>query len=226
MSHVPNNGLVVTNEVDPAFGQWKTNATNIAIGKSTLSKDGYKVTIGPWAKNSVSLGTVVGYNAIATNDAIMAIGSKSFANGYMATAIGPYSEASLAYGLALGYAAWSDARCGISIGPYVLTTNKYAVTIGGRFNHSGATVSMGDETFNLSTPDPAHFWFNAYSSNCFDEVQGRFSTNSAAAPQHAKNLQWYLDQRATKEEVATMRTDLGNLKGEVDGWDYSWKIHG
>ena len=164
-------GTILTSESDSDFRAWKSGKGISAGNNSSAS----------------TLGVSIGSGAHTYGMASVAIGSSTSAGrsygGDYATAIGYGSTANAIY--SVGIAGGDVKKAGTyGIALKGTVTNEYATTIG------YAAKSFVDYSFNLNTPDPAHFYFAA--------------TNAATA----RTLQSYLDERATTNDLADVKASI------------------
>ena len=165
----------LTAESDPAFAAWKntTNGCFTAGGNIELHNSYDHIAFG--------------YDIYAEDD----------------TGDGKYNYQSVAFGknLTLGMGEGSSGiafgrdmlviRHGVFIGRHIEVgdTNPSAIAIG-YATPAAPLVANGENTFNITTPDPSHFWFNS--------IQG--ST--------ARSLQSYLDERATTKDLEAVKASI------------------
>ena len=164
-------GTLLTSESELNFSVWK-NGKEISAGNESSAS---------------TLGVSIGKGAHTYGMSSVAIGSSTRAGrvygGDYATAIGYGSTANAIY--SVGIAGGDVKKAGTyGIALKGTVTNEYATTIG------YAAKSFGDYSFNLNTPDPAHFYFAA--------------TNAATA----RSLQSYLDERATTTDLAEVKAAI------------------
>ena len=166
----------LTAESDPVFAAWKgtTNGCFTAGGNIELH-DRYDHI-------------AFGYDIYAEDD-----GGGTDGYYYQSVAFGKNLELGKGAGtsgIAFGRDIYATFH-GVFIGRHIKVayTSPSAVAIG-YATPDAPLVANGKNTFNITTPDPAHFWFNS--------VQG--ST--------ARTLQSYLDERATTNDLAAVKATI------------------
>ncbi len=149
----------LTAEKDPNFAAW-TNGTSIVAGEGA---SGYGVVIGDGASSGV--GVAIGRGASSGGGVVIGDGAQGL-------------------GVVIGDGASSGG--GVAIGANAHAYNGDSIVMSATY-FSGKTyeaVSQDTNTFNISTPSPSRFWFNA--------IEG----------ETARSLQSYLDERATTNDLA------------------------
>ena len=164
----------LTAESDPSFAAWM-NGMSIVAGKGAFATNSANgVTIGCDATNRYG-SVAIGPNAFC--GAGVTIGG--YANGVGVT-IGDGANGA---GVTIGGSANGTGGYNVVIGENAYNDYANAIVIGAS-GYDAKTTSQGTNTFNISTPSPAFFWFN--------------SVNGSTA----RTLQSYLDERATTNDLA------------------------
>ena len=168
------------------------NAAAIAAEKQARLGAGYLTAESDPAFAAWTNGTsiVAGYGASSGDYAeqCVVIGAYASILGSAGVAIG--TSANARAGVAVGDYSKANGRGSVAIGGWNTASEDYSIVIG--THEKGGVRSNGAYSFNIPTPDPSLFYFNSF--------EGQGST--------ARNLQSYLDERATTDALAEVKAAI------------------